>query len=91
MNKHKYISTNMLSALRALGSKPLKLKGCHTLTLSALMARGAAKLVPKPGFIQVEVTDSGIDLLNWADNAHLRDYKTDALPAVQDMKRRKFK
>ena len=90
MNKHKYISTNMLSMLDTLGSGELKLKVCHTLTLAALMARGATKLIPKQGFVQVELTDAGIDLLNWATGAKLRDYKTDALPTVQEMKHRKI-
>jgi len=80
----------MLATLRALsGKKPLKLKGCHTLTVSALMARGAVKLHPRPGFIQVELTDSGIDLLNWAEHAKLRDYRTEALPTVQEFKHKK--
>lgn len=86
MSKHKYISTNMLAMLRAVGTKPMRLLVCHTLTLSALMARGAVLLFPTRGWVEVRLTDAGIDLLNWADNAKLRDYKTDALPAVQEMK-----
>lgn len=79
----------MIAILNSLGEHPLKLKKCHTLTVSALMARGAIKLHLKSGFIQVELTDSGIDLLNWAQHAKLRDYKTDTLPTVQSMKHSK--
>jgi hypothetical protein len=53
------------------------------------MSRGAIKLNPKSGFVQVELTGAGIDLLNWAAYAKLRDYKTDSLPTVQGLKHRK--
>jgi len=67
-------------------SKTVKVRQCHTLTLSALLARGAVYFVPRKGFVQVELTVSGNNLLRWARTAKLVDYRTTALPDVQKIK-----
>lgn len=79
----------MIALLQAIDAKPVRVTACHTLTLAALLARGAVAFKVSKGRIDVIMTDAGIDLYNWLLTADVRDYKTKALPEAQTIKTRK--